>query len=156
MRAVTVPVFTVSTAIAIAWAIIRFGTPESPERVQTTLTNIATIGGIVSALSLSSTAVLTLTGSYKSEVLDKGAHLPLSIFLFFSFPLVVVASLVCAVSALWAPATWHIWVIAVSVAVIYAVLLFTTFVFWGAYQWEALDKRNDKSTVRLPPPDRTQ
>lgn len=156
MRAVTVPVFTLSTAIAIAWAIIRFGTPESPERVQAALTNIATIGGIVSALSLSSTAVLTLTGSYKNEVLDKGAHFPLSVFLFFSFPLVVVASLACAVSVLWEPATWHIWVMAVSVAVIYLVLLFTTFVFWGAYQWKTLDLQDNKSKVSLPPPDTAQ
>lgn len=99
------------------------------------LTNVATIGGIVSGLSLSGTAVLTLSGRYTLRILERYGS-AIRFVLFGGFSLLVTASLLCAISVMWADELWTRYVLAFTVPVMLVTLIATALLINSAFAWE--------------------
>lgn len=132
---------------AAAGAITYFGKDVSDAGLQSALTNVATIGGIVGGLSLTASSILALSGEYREKVLKPYGWAVRSL-LFGGFSVVVVVSLLSGVAVLWADKGWVIYVLAAAVFVILIALLSTAMAFNAAYRWEDTPKR--KSRVKLP------
>lgn len=115
-------------------------------RLETGLTNVATIGGIVSGLSLSGTAVLALSGRYTSRVLGKYGSF-IRFILFGGFTLLVVASLLCAVSVLWVDQFWTRIVLGCTVPLMLLTLISTALLINSAFAWN-----EPRGTTRTPDP----
>lgn len=99
------------------------------------LTNVATIGGIVSGLSLSGTAVLTLSGRYTLRILERYGS-AIRFVLFGGFSLLVTASLLCAISVMWADQLWTRYLLAFTVPVMLVTLVATALLINSAFAWE--------------------
>ena len=114
------------------------------------LTNVATIGGIVSGLSLSGTAVLTLSGRYTLRILERFGS-AIRFVLFGGFSLLVTASLLCAISVMWADESWTRYVLAFTVPVMLVTLIATALLINSAFAWE----RNSTADTPAPSPYKT-
>lgn len=99
------------------------------------LTNVATIGGIVSGLSLSGTAVLTLSGRYTLRILERFGS-AIRFVLFGGFSVLVSASLACAVSVMWVGEDWVRFVLAFTIPVMLVTLIATALLINSAFAWE--------------------
>lgn len=98
--------------------------------IQTGLTNVATVGGVASGLSLSGTAVLSLKGQVlHSIVRDYGTFLRGVIFGGYSF--MVASALACALFSARPDHPAAMWIMAYSAAVTLAGLLLTAFMING-------------------------
>lgn len=117
----------------------------TPQRLEAGLTNVATIGGIVSGLSLSGTAVLALSGRYTSQVLGKYGAV-IRFVLFGGFTVLVAASLLCAVSVLWVDQNWTKYVLGFTVPLMLLTLIATALLINSAFAW------TDPSTNRKQKP----
>ncbi|MDQ0649511.1 magnesium-transporting ATPase (P-type) [Microbacterium natoriense] len=104
------------------------------DRLAAGLTNVATIGGIVSGLSLSGTAVLALSGRYTSRVLGKYGSV-IRFVLFGGFTVLVAASLLCAVSVLWADQIWTRFVLGFTIPLMLMTLIATALLINSAFAW---------------------
>ncbi|MBD7956709.1 hypothetical protein H9651_03575 [Microbacterium sp. Sa4CUA7] len=100
------------------------------------LTNVATIGGIVSGLSLSGTAVLTLSGRYTLRILERFGS-AIRFVLFGGFSVLVSASLACAVSVMWVGEDWVRFVLAFTIPVMLVTLIATALLINSAFAWES-------------------
>ncbi|WP_316316202.1 hypothetical protein, partial [Clavibacter michiganensis] len=105
------------------------------ERLAAGLTNVATIGGIVSGLSLSGTAVLTLSGRYTLRIVERFGS-AIRFVLFGGFSVLVTASLLCAVSVMWAEQMWTRYVLAFTIPVMLVTLIATALLINSAFAWE--------------------
>jgi hypothetical protein len=117
------------------------------ERLAAGLTNVATIGGIVSGLSLSGTAVLTLSGRYTLRIVERFGS-AIRFVLFGGFSVLVTASLLCAVSVMWADQMWTRYVLAFTIPVMLVTLIATALLINSAFAWE----RSGNATARTPNP----
>lgn len=116
--------------------------PVGPTELTAGLTNVATIGGIVSGLSLSGTAVLTLSGRYTSRILARFGSV-IRFILFGGFSILVSASLACAVSVMWVGQDWVRWLLAYTIPVMFVTLLATALLINSAFATE----RNGESAA---------
>ncbi|THG30571.1 hypothetical protein E6C70_14475 [Glaciibacter flavus] len=112
------------------------------------LTNVATIGGIVSGLSLSGTAVLSLSGRYTLRILERYGS-AIRFVLFGGFAVLVTASLLCAVSVMWADEQWPRYVLAFTVPLMLITLLATALLINSAFARER-DGNNPKALAPSP------
>lgn len=112
------------------------------------LTNVATIGGIVSGLSLSGTAVLSLSGRYTVRILERYGS-AIRFVLFGGFAVLVTASLLCAVSVMWADEIWPRYVLAFTVPLMLITLLATAMLINSAFARER-EGNNMKELVPSP------
>ena len=106
-----------------------------PDDLAAGMTNVATIGGIVSGLSLSGTAVLTLSGRYTLRILEKYGS-AIRFVLFGGFALLVTASLLCALAVMWSSEDWARYVLAFTVPVMLVTLVTTALLINNAFGWE--------------------
>jgi hypothetical protein len=109
--------------------------PVNAAMLSNGLTNVATIGGIVSGLSLSGTAVLTLSGRYQSQVIGRFGTV-VRYILFGGFSLLVAASLLCALSVVWVDQGWVKWVLAITAPVMLLTLISTALLINSAFSWK--------------------
>ncbi|WP_336652898.1 MULTISPECIES: hypothetical protein [unclassified Leucobacter] len=114
----------------LTWAI----SEVSDARLEAGLTNVATIGGIVSGLSLSGTAVLALSGRYTAKVVGKYGSV-IRVILFGGFSVLVAASLLCAVSVLWVDQAWTRAVLGYTVPLMLLTLIATALLINSAFAW---------------------
>ncbi len=105
------------------------------------LTNVATIGGIVSGLSLSGTAVLTLSGRYTLRILERYGS-AIRFVLFGGFAILVTASLLCAISVMWADELWTRYLLAFTVPIMLVTLIATALLINSAFAWERSGNAN--------------
>lgn len=105
------------------------------DSVATGLTNLATIGGIVSGLSLSGTAVLSLSGKYVARLHARYGY-AIRFVLFGGFALVVTLSLGCAVATMWSDEWWARVLVSVAAPTILAVLISTALLVNSAFAWK--------------------
>lgn len=124
-------VVVVGGGIGLSWLFLDVGDKD----LAAGLTNVATIGGIVSGLSLSGTAVLTLSGRYTMRILERYGS-AIRFVLFGGFSVLVTASLLCAVSVMWADEVWTRYVLAFTVPVMLVTLLATALLINSAFAWE--------------------
>lgn len=108
------------------------------------LTNVATIGGIVSGLSLSGTAVLTLSGRYTLKIMQRFGS-AIRFVLFGGFAVLVTASLTCAISVMWADQVWTRYVLAFTIPVMFVTLVATALLINSAFAWERSSGENVKT-----------
>lgn len=105
-----------------------------PDRLAEGLTNVATIGGIVSGLSLSGTAVLALSGRYTARVVGRYGAV-IRFVLFGGFAVLVAASLLSAMSVLWVDQLWPRFVLGFTVPLMLLTLLGTALLINSAFAW---------------------
>lgn len=98
------------------------------------LTNVATIGGIVSGLSLSGTAVFALSGRYAERVTNRYGS-AIRFVLFGGFTLVVTASILCGIAVVWQTEAWVRAVLGYSTALTVVTLLTTALLVNSAFAW---------------------
>lgn len=98
------------------------------------LTNIGTVGGIISGLSLSGTAVLTLNGRYTVRLLERWGS-AIRFVLFGGFSLLVATALLCALSVMWVGQIWPRYVLAYSIPVMLVTLIATALLINSAFAW---------------------
>lgn len=122
-----------------------------PADLSAGLTNVATIGGIVSGLSLSGTAVLTLSGRYTLRILEKFGS-AIRFVLFGGFSVLVSASLACAVSVMWVREDWVRFVLAFTIPVMLVTLVATALLINSAFAWD----RPSNERVEEPSPYKTE
>lgn len=112
-------------------------------RLEAGLTNVANVGGIVSGLSLSGTAVLAISGKYASRVVP--IYGPLIRFILFGgFVALVLISLTCAMSVLWIEQIWVRVVLGFTPPFMLATLILTAFLISGAFAWSESDREVEK------------
>lgn len=111
--------------------------------IEQALSNVGTVGGIVSGLSLSGTAVLALDGRFATHVLLRYGPV-VRFVLFGGFILLVTASLSCAVAVVWADQLWSRAVLGFSAAVILTVLVSTALMVNAAFSWKDVSDNDVK------------
>lgn len=99
------------------------------------LTNVGTVGGIISGLSLSGTAVLTLNGRYTVRLLERWGS-AIRFVLFGGFATLVSTALLCALSVMWVEQIWTRWVLAFAIPVMLVTLIATALLINSAFAWE--------------------
>lgn len=102
------------------------------------LSSIAEVGGIISGLSLSGTAVLTLNGRFTLRLLARYGH-AIRFILFGGFSILVTVSLVSALAVLWEGSLFPKLVLAFGVPTMFVVLLATALLINGAFSTEQSD-----------------
>jgi len=105
------------------------------DRIEAALTTVSTTGSIISGLSLSGTAVLSLSGRYRKSVLQRWGG-AVRFVLFGGFALLVCLSLALALSVLWIDEFWPRVVLGYSVPAMAAVLISTALLISSAFKWE--------------------
>ncbi len=105
-----------------------------PSQLTSGLTNVATIGGIVSGLSLSGTAVLALSGRYTTRIIGRYGRF-IRFVLFGGFTVLVAASLLCALSVVWADQTWTKFVLGFTIPLMLLTLVATALLINSAFAW---------------------
>jgi len=108
--------------------------PVPHDRLSAGLGNVATIGGIVSGLSLSGTAVLTLSGRYKERVAGRFGP-AIRFVLFGGFATLVGASLLCALAVLWVEQPWVKALLGFTVPAMFVILIATALLINSAFKW---------------------
>ena len=123
----------------------RFIGLSDSEKLTDSLLAISQVGGIISGFSLTATAILSLGGNYRKFVLTRYGQL-VRCLLLENFFVVVVASLLCALSPVIDDQSYLRWILGGCLSVVILSLLVTMFLFSGAYSWNApdSDRGNDR------------
>ncbi|WOF22581.1 hypothetical protein N8K70_14455 [Microbacterium betulae] len=142
----------VALGALLTWALI-----DVPDRqLQEGLTNVSTIGGIVSGLSLSGTAVLALSGRYTSRVIGRYGSV-IRFVLFGGFTILVAASLLCAVAVVWVDQMWTRFVLGFTIPLMLLTLVATALLINSAFAWnepsETKRTSDPFSKKKLAPPE---
>jgi len=108
------------------------------------LTNVATVGGLVSGLSLSGTAVLTLSGRYRDSVAKPFGRV-IRFILFGGFATLVLIALLCGMSVAWIEQDWTRYVLGFAPPMIATLLIATARLVSSAFAWEDSTGKAPKS-----------
>lgn len=106
------------------------------------LSNMATVGGIVSALNLTATSILTIGGKYREKVLTVHEKFVRSLLL-VGFIVVVIFSATSAIAVVWVDGRWVVYLLSATFIVTVIVMVLTTLVFNAALAWNASDLKGD-------------
>ena len=104
------------------------------------LTNIATLGGVASGLSLAGTAVLSLSGDSIKKLVTKHGHW-IRATLFGGYLVMIISAFSAAVGAMFVTWPGIAWVMSYSAVSILAGLIVTSALLSSAFSWHALDRQ---------------
>ncbi|MEJ6490666.1 hypothetical protein PQI23_13150 [Leucobacter sp. USCH14] len=139
----------ISAVVSIASAIGMYFLVRTaePKAISSALASVAEVGGIISGLSLSGTAVLTLNGRFTVRLLARYGR-AIRFILFGGFSILVSISLLSAVSVLWEGTAFPLYVLSAGVPTMFVVLLATALLINGAFSNEQ-GKGDEKKPVRI-------
>lgn len=119
-------------------AVICFGRTAEAAQISEALTNVSTVGGIVSGLSLAATSILTISGSYRLHVLKNYGHI-VRLLLFGGFSLVVTLAMISAVAVAWEGESWLIWLLGIAFGLTLLTMFSTALLYSAAFGWQEYD-----------------
>lgn len=109
-------------------------------RVSAALTNIAQVGGIISGLSLSGTAVLTLNGRFSTKILEHYGPV-IRFVLFGGFSILIALSFLASLAVMWETTLFARAVIAYATPAMLIILVFTALLINSAFAWDRSRKK---------------